>query len=188
MHPMPEDDVPAHLPCLSPAHSTPQPNGNTSDNVPVDNNLIQLDTDIAYVLTSTTSCVSYFQLQLNVFLTSVFFYCFQGWRGWWYYLWRLCKVTTKGRRNRCLKTVSLWCIDQGWRDQKGQAIATHIMQITGCQMAQKFWRAFLLGKSGTMVIKYIRIGRNWTLTLYICASRIIIYSLSNYKLDHALVL
>ena len=49
MHPMPEDDIPALPPRASPAHSTAQANGNMGDNVPVDNNLIQLDTDIAYV-------------------------------------------------------------------------------------------------------------------------------------------
>ncbi|XP_026286471.1 beta-arrestin-2 [Frankliniella occidentalis] len=47
MHPMPDDDVPALPPRLSPAHTLPQANGNTGDNVPVDNNLIQLDADIA---------------------------------------------------------------------------------------------------------------------------------------------
>lgn len=50
MHPMPEDDVPTLPPRVSPAHSMAQANGNTGDNVPVDNNLIQLDADIAYVL------------------------------------------------------------------------------------------------------------------------------------------
>lgn len=47
MHPMPEDDVPALPPRASPTQNAPQANGNTGDNVPVDNNLIQLDAEIA---------------------------------------------------------------------------------------------------------------------------------------------